>query len=127
MEQVYIKALLWQQTKTNKDGKKFPITKITLEGETFDCVIKKETLKQLQTSGFNFPYEVEFGEDDYFVKKESYEKDNEKRYNYKFVLVNYHSVTQGEFEKRSIADVIQERKQKRTQQPTTLEDIVEVE
>ena len=106
-------ATIWTKTiKVKETGVTFPKTLIRVLDNTFECTIEKNTLKRLQKEFDTYPIEVTFTSDHYFIKKERVIKKDGTPFTRQYlVLLDYVSAEQGQFEKYSIEDAIEDREE----------------
>lgn len=107
---MYQGILYTKKIKTN-ENKTFDQWLFKLNNEvTFQAQLSNDCKKQLLKEQCEAPYNIVLGDEDYFMKKERYEnKKGEQRVKDIIVILNYHSVTQAVFEKRTLDMVMQER------------------
>lgn len=110
-EATLYKATIWcKNIKVKETGVTFPKTLIRVLNNTFECTIEKNTLKRLQREFNEYPIEVTFSSEQYFIKKEKTTKKDGTPFTRQYlVLLDYMSAEQGTFEKYSIEDAIEDR------------------
>lgn len=106
-----ITATLWEKTiKVKSTGNTFQKTLIKVNDTTFECILSKDTRKKLVRDGVEFPMEITFNEDQYFVKEENTTtKDGELFVRQYVVLTGYEEAKETTFTKKTIEDAIKER------------------
>ena len=102
---LYVKSI-------KKDKTTYEIYKAIVNDKHIDCCIVKELEPKLKADMYNkgltMPLIINLQEDDYFLTAKKYKDKltNKVKYNNKIVITNYQSISQGEFVKRTLNDLI---------------------
>ena len=107
-------VLLYFKKVKTKDGNKFELPLVRLGTRVFDATIKKETLEDkikpdMRIGKLKYPLVVELGElpehEDYFIKTEGFVRQDGTKGTKKVIcILDYRSISQGEFPKAQTLD-----------------------
>ena len=102
------KLLLFKKNQKKGDGTTFPKYFMTTEGNDFSISteLSNDAKAQIVSSGLNFPLEVTLGDEDYFLKQESYENANGVKLKKDvIVILSFTNIAKANLPKKTIADL----------------------
>ena len=108
------KGFLYSKKIKQKDNKTFDKYYLVVNDRTFECTITEECKVNLIKTGFKSPFNIEMNEDNYFLKRKSYTRnDGTKGNKIICVLLGFTKCEQGEFTKITFDSVKEEEDSKK--------------
>lgn len=116
-----MQILLYQQhINDKKHNITFDKDKVSYRGKTFDAILSKAFRSNLSanmaTAGLHYPLSLDLDDKDYFTKLVQYTRnDGTVGTKAQVVILNARSITQGEFDNKSLDEVVDDIEQEKAE------------
>lgn len=116
-----MKVLLYQQAIDDKKNNiKWKKDKVSYRHKNFDAILENQFKPQIQSalaSGLEYPLELELADNDYFIKTKKYTRaDGTNGQKPVIVIGNVQSIAQGQFDTKSLDEVVDELEEATSQE-----------